>query len=225
MRCFRLKARPGFDTQFFARLEELKAGKKTSIWQKFRWATVSLGAVAATAALLLTLSTEPDGRENLDMQIAMELELLENLEVIQNLEVLKLYKARDKYKVRSRFSTYLFRIATNHCINLQARRDNKLVDRHKPVEDRQIASPDQVDKQFERKRLRELLSRTLGALPDNQRSAMVLCHYEGMSYREAAESLDVSESSVKSLIHRARARLMQELGGVLNGQDEESHAV
>src|SRR5687768_13647033 len=43
---------------------------------------------------------------------------------------LKLYRTRGSYEPTSRFSTFLYRIATNHCLNLQARVERKLVDRN-----------------------------------------------------------------------------------------------
>ena len=50
---------------------------------------------------------------------------------------LKLYKTKSRYTPTARFSTFLFRIATNHCLNLQARHDTKLVDRNKELGERQ----------------------------------------------------------------------------------------
>ena len=51
----------------------------------------------------------------------------------------------------------------------------------------------------------------MGNLADNQRAALLLCHYQGLSYKEAAEVIEVSEGAVKSLIHRAREKLAKDL--------------
>jgi DNA-directed RNA polymerase specialized sigma24 family protein len=54
---------------------------------------------------------------------------------------------------------------------------------------------------------------------------LLLVHYEGMSYREAAESLEVSEQAIKAMIHRARATLMTELGPQLEEPLELAHGL
>lgn len=122
---------------------------------------------------------------------------------------LKLHKARQRYAPKSRFSTYLFRIATNHCLNQVARVEHKLT--HPDADGAaQPAEPDQ-EQAAERREVRVALGRALALLPDKQRAALVLCHYEGMSYREAALVLEVTEGAVKSLVHRARERMVREL--------------
>jgi RNA polymerase sigma-70 factor (ECF subfamily) len=138
---------------------------------------------------------------------------------------LKLYRSRVSYQPHSRFSTFLYRIATNHCLNQRARLDHRLVD-SEPDQD-QIASAE-LDQQanLANKQLRASLQRALAALPERQRAALLLVHYEGMSYRDAAESIDVSEPAIKSLIHRARAALMTELEPLLAPERTEArHAV
>ena len=50
-------------------------------------------------------------------------------------------------------------------------------------------------------------------------------HYEGLSYREAAESIDVSEAAIKSLIHRARTALIAELAPLAPHDVEVPHAL
>ena len=56
-------------------------------------------------------------------------------------------------------------------------------------------------------RIREVL----GTLPENQRAALVLSRIDGLSYREVADTLECSESAVKSLVFRATAALRKEL--------------
>jgi RNA polymerase sigma-70 factor, ECF subfamily len=138
---------------------------------------------------------------------------------------LKLYKSRATYQPRSRFSTYLFRIAVNHCLNVRARSEHKLVsgdagiDQH--VKDPGLEPADAVV----RERLRRVLTVALGNLPDKQRAALVLCHHEGLSYAEAAEALEVSESALKSLVHRARQGMIEQLGSHIEEVAEVEHAM
>jgi RNA polymerase sigma-70 factor (ECF subfamily) len=136
---------------------------------------------------------------------------------------LKLYRARASYEPKSRFSTFLYRIATNHCLNLQARVERKLVDRRAQAE-RAAGSADQ-HAALAHKELRAALSQSLAKLPERQRAALLLVHHEGMSYREAAVAIDVSELAVKSLIHRARATMIAELAPLLAPGAEVEHAL
>ena len=128
---------------------------------------------------------------------------------------LKLYKTKSRYTPTARFSTFLFRIATNHCLNLQARHDTKLVDRNKELGERQSgisrSSLENPEESTQRLQLRKSLTNAMENLPENQRMALVLCHYEGMSYREASTMMKLTESAVKSLLHRAREKLTKEL--------------
>lgn len=146
---------------------------------------------------------------------------------------IKLYRTRDGYTPRSRFSTFIYRIAANHCLNLQARVEHKVVARGVEVDNRAAPSSSQSapapHAALEQGELREHLSRALATLPDRQRAALVLVHYEGLSYEEAAEAIDVTESALKSLIHRARGAMMEQLAPFMQGQPSASkgarHAV
>jgi RNA polymerase sigma-70 factor (ECF subfamily) len=138
---------------------------------------------------------------------------------------IKLYRARASYEPRSRFSTFLYRIAANHCLNLQSRLDRKLVDRGRAFEPSTAPSGADQHAALAQKRLRQLLSAALAQLPDRQRAALLLVHYEGLSYREAADAIEVTEAAVKSLIHRARATMIAELEPLLADGAEVEHAL
>lgn len=138
---------------------------------------------------------------------------------------LKLYRARNAYQPRSRFSTFLYRIATNHCLNERARLEHKLMQRNREVDDCASERGTDQAQRLEQKELRAALDAALAKLPERQRAALLLVHYEGLSYRETAESIDVSEAAVKSLIHRARSSLIAELEPLLQSLGEVPHAV
>ncbi|MEM6734320.1 MAG: RNA polymerase sigma factor [Myxococcota bacterium] len=137
---------------------------------------------------------------------------------------LKLYNARKRYQPTARFSTYLYRIATRHCLNLKERHSFKKTSGGLDS-DRERSASTTPDDATRRSELREALNQALGKLPEKQRAALVLVHYEGQSYRECAETLGVSESALKSLIHRARGQLTQLLDPELSLPMEVGHAV
>lgn len=139
---------------------------------------------------------------------------------------LKLYRARDTYQVQSRFSTFLYRIATNHCWNLRARLDNKLVRRGDDSHERSAASSSSSPAtDLANSELRAALASALARLPDKQRTALVLVHYEGLSYKDSALVLETSEGAIKSLIHRARETMMGELASFVATDTEVQHAL
>lgn len=137
---------------------------------------------------------------------------------------LKLYSARQKYRANSRFSTYIFRITRNHCLNILARHETTRVDRDREVENAPTGGAT-AETAIDAGRLRIAVREALRNLPEKQATALVLTHFDGMSYREVATVLAVSESATKSLIHRARQRLSTELRGWTDRNREMNHAV
>jgi RNA polymerase sigma-70 factor, ECF subfamily len=132
----------------------------------------------------------------------------------------QVFKSAGRYEVSSKFSTWLFTIARNLCLNEIRRRS-----RH-PVDSIDVPHPEQEDQplhQFEDTRtasaperllhgeLERLIEEAVAELPENQRLALLLCRQDELSYEEIAEVLDCSLSATKSLIHRGRETLKLKL--------------
>ena len=133
---------------------------------------------------------------------------------------LQVYKSADRYRVEAKFSTWLYTIARNLCLNEIRRRS-----RH-PAESLEAAGESENDmptRQFEDRRnvsapdrllqdeLVGKVEEALDSLPENQRTAILLFQEKEMSYEEIAKILDCSLSATKSLIHRGRETLKQRL--------------
>lgn len=103
----------------------------------------------------------------------------------------------------AQFSTWLYRVAFNLCQNrLRARKD--WVD----VEDVDLPDPATApDLALARQQRLQRIEDALAQLPQRQREALLLCHYEGQSQIEAAAVLGVSVEAIGSLLARARRRL------------------
>jgi RNA polymerase sigma-70 factor (ECF subfamily) len=144
-------------------------------------------------------------------------------DLAQNVFV-QVHKSAQRYEVSSKFTTWLFTIARNLCLN-EIRRRN----RH-PAESIEAPHPDQEDqplRQFEDKKtfsppesllhgeLEEKIEQALAELPENQRTAILLCRQDELSYEEIAQVLDCSLSATKSLIHRGRETLKIKLKAYL----------
>ena len=141
---------------------------------------------------------------------------------------LQVFKSRSRYKQTAKFSTWLFTIARNLCLNEIRRRsrhpaesleqtqsDNEYLPQRQ-YEDKAAALPTESLLQGE---LAQKIEEGLAGLPENQRSAILLCRQEDLSYEEIAEILDCSLSATKSLIHRGRETLKEKLKRYLSTGD------
>ena len=125
---------------------------------------------------------------------------------------LRVHRSRDRYTPDARFSTWLYRIATNLALN-ELRRPRV---RAHHSSDADVAAPLRAvgpapDEHAHARRLTERVELELARLPENQRAALWLASVEGLSYAEVAETLEVSEKAVKALVHRARKTLAKRL--------------
>jgi RNA polymerase sigma-70 factor (ECF subfamily) len=117
------------------------------------------------------------------------------------------YRARSRYQPSARFKTFLYRVASNLCLN-ELRRPERAARpagaEDGPPDPDEVASPAAGPEDVARGRALERAVRgMLAGLPEKQRAALVLCRFEGLSYEEIAEVLDATVPAVKSLIHRA----------------------
>jgi RNA polymerase sigma-70 factor (ECF subfamily) len=133
---------------------------------------------------------------------------------------LQVYRNRASYRATARFNTWLYRIATNACLSEVRRPEHRLRvqpqiendQRGAPAEPRLLdkPQPSTEDALLSREAV-DTIQHALAQLPPQQRASLLLARVEGMSYEEVAETLSVSVSAVKSLIHRATSTLRTKL--------------
>jgi RNA polymerase sigma-70 factor (ECF subfamily) len=139
---------------------------------------------------------------------------------------IRVYRSLKKFKFRSAFSTWLYRIAVNTCKNRLAssayRRDRETVPLGTRPDDEGEYRPREIgDCSFtpngalERKEREERIQRTIDALPDDQRTVVVLRDIEGLTYEEISGITGLNLGTVKSKIARARGRLRETLKDML----------
>lgn len=124
------------------------------------------------------------------------------------------YAAR--YEPACKFSTWLYRIATNIALDHLDRaavrkRENGAMTDGETLPDRRSERP---DKRMSLDELRSAVAAALESLPPNQRIAITLHQYETMSYEQISAIMECSVESVRSLLARARASLRERLGGL-----------
>jgi len=141
---------------------------------------------------------------------------------------LALYRSLGGFRGESKVSTWIFRVAVNHCKNRRLYHKRRAADRHEPLEGtrnddgpaRQIPAPDPgTDQALHRSEAEEIIEAALEELDETHRSIVILRDIEGLAYEEIAEILDLPRGTVKSRLHRARAQLARTLSRTLNKED------
>jgi RNA polymerase sigma-70 factor (ECF subfamily) len=138
---------------------------------------------------------------------------------------LRVYRARHKYNPSAKFTTWLFRIATNLALNsIRDRRHQKLeFSLDTPVDEegsmpRELPARDmRIDEYMIERDRAQLIQRAIGSLPEKQRVAILLHKYEEMDYVEIAGILECSESALKSSLFRAYETLRVQLAPLVAG--------
>ncbi len=136
---------------------------------------------------------------------------------------LQVWRSAGRYQPTAKFTTWLFTIVHNTILNEHRRRGRRgaesldaLTQREEEegrgVQFADTRSPDPSQQVAERE-LQARIEAAIRRLPDNQRTAVVLCRFEGFSYEEIAQVLHCSVPAVKSLLHRARETLKEQLRG------------
>lgn len=126
---------------------------------------------------------------------------------------IKAYRALSGFRGDSKFSSWLYRIASNVCLDfLRSRSRHPQVSLSTVDEDGQapVELPDMrqnPEEQLMKKLGMEAVRRGLEQLPEQQRQILVLRELGGLSYAELAQTLGLEEGTVKSRIFRARKRL------------------
>ena len=128
--------------------------------------------------------------------------------------MLRVFKALPTFKGQSAFSTWLYRITMNACLDELRKRKNRtstsldglISDGWSPKSD--MESPDEHVIRTERARV---LHAAIQELPEEMRSAIVLRDLRGLAYEEIADMLNVSIGTVKSRISRGREKLREKI--------------
>jgi len=121
---------------------------------------------------------------------------------------LRVYKAAKRYKPRAKFTTWVYRIVVNLCIDEQRKLGNPVVPLEQVGAD--VAGKPEGNG-LERKELAMIVQKAISELPERQRVAVILHRYDGLSHSEISEATGWSKSAVESLLVRAYANLRNKL--------------
>lgn len=127
---------------------------------------------------------------------------------------LRVYKSIGKYEPEAKFTTWLYKIATNLCLTkLKKRNKNKLSldDISEKTGDLPGPGIEGGDEALYRKQLKETIFNALQKLPEKERLAVTMSKYEGFSYIQISEILNCTVGAVKTHIYRGRMKLVEDL--------------
>lgn len=130
---------------------------------------------------------------------------------------LKVYRKAGSFRPRGKVTTWMYRIAMNHCLNrLRRRKVVQFFSLHEaaggggPEGETELDPPDLAPDAAQALEAREQWRHTrelIASLPVSQRAVLVLAKLEGLSYRRIAEVLGISEGAVESRLFRAMRKL------------------
>ena len=135
---------------------------------------------------------------------------------------LKVYEALPGFRKAAKFSTWLYRIAHNHCLNALKGRGREIAVSaltKEPANGNPVtalvdpsASPEE---RLEQRELQAVVQEKLAELTPEHRAVLVLRDIQGLSYDEIATALELEDGTVRSRLHRARMELKERLRGYL----------
>lgn len=139
----------------------------------------------------------------------------ENSEDLAQEVFLRVYRSASRYKPDAKFSTWLYKIATNVCITAVKDRGR---DRNLSLDEIQENAGDMGDPKSVnahdvsfRREIGSVIFNAMKSLPERERVAIILCKYEGLPYEEVADVIGCTVGAVKAYVHRGRMKLMEKL--------------
>lgn len=119
----------------------------------------------------------------------------------------KAYVDISKYdSAKGRFSTWLYRIATNMCLNHLKKSKRQIT-----VEDVEILAEATMPAYLEEEQRREIFEAVMALVPPEYRRAVEAYYWQGLSYQEIADELDVPINTLRTWLHRAKEQLKGKL--------------
>ena len=140
---------------------------------------------------------------------------------------LRIYRARLTYTPTAKFSTWVFRIASNLASNQRRSKGRKKEVSFNVRDTGSMSSrpgenmiPEKSGlmptRQLARSEMQEVVREAMESLNERQKMAVILNKFEGMSYADIGEAMDLNPAAVKSLLSRAREKLREKLQGFVN---------
>ncbi|TET25795.1 MAG: sigma-70 family RNA polymerase sigma factor [Candidatus Aminicenantes bacterium] len=132
---------------------------------------------------------------------------------------LKVYTKADSFKGKSSFSTWLYRITVNRCVDELRRRKNKIIsyetefnqEEKLKLKDVLASRENDITEKLRQKELQDIIQKAMNSLPEKYRIILTLKEIEGLSYKEISQIMKISLAKVKIWLFRARQKLKGKL--------------
>jgi RNA polymerase sigma-70 factor (ECF subfamily) len=143
----------------------------------------------------------------------------EDAEDIAQEVFLEAFQSIERFRGDAKLSTWIYRISVTKSLDFIRKQNRKkrfsklrsIFGQEKEIERLPAPANDNPETIFEQQERANALKQAVDALAENQRIAITLHKYEGFSYKEVADIMGTSVSSVESLIHRAKQNLRKKL--------------
>lgn len=157
-------------------------------------------------------------RRPLEYHVRKMVKESEQVEDLVQEAFIKAFKNLESYNSSYAFSTWLYRITTNHTIDYLRKKKLKTTSIDKPIKTREgemsFELPDEqaeTDRSIIRKQRKKIITHAINNLPEKYRQVIEMRHIEELSYQEIADKLDLPLGTVKAHIFRAREMLYKAL--------------
>lgn len=157
-------------------------------------------------------------RRPLEFHVTKMVKETEQVEDLVQEAFIKAFKNLESYNSSYAFSTWLYRITTNHTIDYLRKKKLKTTSIDKPIKTREgemsFELPDEqaeTDRAIIRKQRKKIITHAINNLPEKYRQVIEMRHIEELSYQEIADQLDLPLGTVKAHIFRAREMLYKAL--------------
>jgi RNA polymerase sigma-70 factor (ECF subfamily) len=143
---------------------------------------------------------------------------------------IRIYNARHTYEPTAKFSTWVYAITSNLCLNeiRKQKAAGKVFSLHdvtkggereriNGIADERTADPSE---NMEKEEIAAYVRKAISELPDQQRMAVILRRFEDQSYQDIAKAMKLSVSAVKSLLSRARENIKKKMAPFLSRSGE-----
>ena len=124
---------------------------------------------------------------------------------------IRVYQKIKSYRPAEKFTTWLFAIARNFCLDRLRHRQ-----RHPTAPLESAPEPSAVSRDVQMREIGSTIAAAIQQLPEDQRTAIVLAEYHGQSHAEIAGIMGCSEKAVESRLYRAKIALRQQLAHLLD---------
>lgn len=122
---------------------------------------------------------------------------------------IKVYSQLEKFEQKGSFSSWLYRVAINHCMD-EFRKKSYTIKKVE-MDEGNTVNPNHPEIVFLKKEKNRQLERLIATLPEDERMIILLRYVNELGYREISEMMDISLTNVRNKLHRAKKKMREQV--------------